>query len=124
KSFTAWNPATNELYSVGYTAGIPSSHLLSRFPFDITGTDTGLAGFLRQVKGAELRLEHDGRRLEGTLVAVQPSERTVAPQTTGPDARLTVLLRDGALQTVWLSDVRSVEFVDQQLREQLRSYLE
>ena len=30
KSFTAWNPDNGSLYSVGYTAGIPSSHMLSR----------------------------------------------------------------------------------------------
>jgi hypothetical protein len=124
KSFTAWNPDTNELYSVGYTAGIPSSHLLSRFPFDITHAETGLSGFLQQVKGAEVRLEHEGGNLEGKLLAVQGADRTTAPQTSSSDYRLTVLRREGSLRTVWLSDVRSVEFVDPQLREQLRSYLE
>jgi len=123
KSFTAWNPDTNELYSVGYTAGIPSSHVLSRFPFNMTGPDTGLGGFLLQVKGADVRLDHQGRTLEGTLVTVQQMDHATAPQTSSADHRLTVLLRDGALQSVWLSDVRSVELVDPQLREQLRSYL-
>ena len=123
KSFTAWNPDTNELYSVGYTAGIPSSHLLSRFPFSVTGPDTGLGGFLLQVKGAEVKLDV-GRTLEGRLVAVQQMDRTTAPQTSSTDHRLTVLLRDGSLQSAWLSEVRSVELVDPQLREQLRSYLE
>src|SRR5262250_1023171 len=56
KSFTAWNPDTGALYSVGYTTGIPSSHMLSRFPFDISGPDTGLGGFLVQVKGADIKL--------------------------------------------------------------------
>ncbi|HET9220324.1 MAG TPA: hypothetical protein VFR18_25315 [Terriglobia bacterium] len=124
KSFTAWNPDTGSLYSVGYTAGIPSSHMLSRFPFDISGPDTGLGGFLIQVKGADLKLDHSGRDLQGKLVAVQATDRATAPQTTSSDHRLTVLLRDGSLQTVWLSDVRSIEFVDPQLRDQLRSYLE
>src|SRR6185295_20160992 len=36
KSFTAWNPTTGDLYSVGYTTGIPSSYMLGRFPFNIT----------------------------------------------------------------------------------------
>jgi hypothetical protein len=124
KSFTAWNPDTGSLYSVGYTAGIPTSHMLSRFPFDISGADTGLGGFLIQVKGADLKLDHSGRDLQGKLVAVQQMDRATAPQTTSSDYRLTVLLRDGSLQTVWLSDVRSIEFVDPQLRDQLRSYLE
>jgi len=124
KSFTAWNPDTGSLYSVGYTAGIPSSHMLSRFPFDLSGADTGLGGFLIQVKGAEVKLDHSGKDLQGKLVAVQQTDHATAPQTVSSDYRLTVLLRDGSLQSVWLSDVRSVEFVDPQLRDQLRSYLE
>ena len=79
KSFSAWNPDTGALYSVGYTAGIPSSHMLSRFPFDISGTDTGLGGFLIQVKGADLKLDHNGKTLEGKLVTVQQAARATAP---------------------------------------------
>ena len=74
KSFTAWNPDTGSLYSVGYTAGIPSSHMLSRFPFDISGPDTGLGGFLIQVKGADIKLDHSGKDLLGKLVAVQQTD--------------------------------------------------
>jgi len=124
KSFSAWNPDTGALYSVGYTAGIPSTHLLSRYPFDVTNAETGLGAFLTQVKGAEVRLDHSGRNVEGKLLAVQPSERVTAPQTSSNDFRLTLLLKDASLQTLWLSDVRSVEFVDPQLRDQLKSYLE
>ncbi len=47
-----------------------------------------------------------------------------APQTTSHDYRLTLLLKDASLQTLWLGDVRSLEFVDPQLRDQLKSYLE
>src|SRR5688500_5321811 len=124
KSFSAWNPESGALYSVGYTAGIPSSHLLSRYPFDLTGADAGLGAFLTQVKGAEIRLDQGGRDVAGKLVAVQSEARVTAPQTSAPDYRLTVLLPNSSLQTVWLSDVRAVEFVDAQLKEQLRSYLE
>jgi hypothetical protein len=124
KSFTAWNPDTGNLYSVGYTAGIPSSHMLSRFPFDITSPETGLGAFLVQVKGADIKLDHSGKDLQGKLVAVQQTDHATVPQTPSTDYRLTVLVRDGSLQSVWLSDVRSIEFVDPQLREQLRSYLE
>jgi len=124
KSFTAWNPTSNALYSVGYTTGIPSSHTLSRFPFDITNPETSLGGFLVQVKGAEVKLDNNGKDVQGKLVAVQHTEHAVAPQTTAADYRITVMMRDGALQTMWLSDVRSVEFVDPQLRDQLRSYLD
>jgi hypothetical protein len=124
KSFSAWNPETGALYSVGYTAGIPSTHLLSRYPFDITNPATGLGTFLIQVKGADVRLDQNGRSVEGKLLAVQQTDRATAPQTMSSDYRITLLLKDSSLQTMWLSDVRTVEFVDPQLREQLKSYLE
>jgi hypothetical protein len=124
KSFTAWNPDTNGLYSVGYTAGIPSNHMLRRFPFDVAGADVGLSGFLTQVKGADVRLAMAANAVQGKLMAVQQAERVVTQQTASRDHRLTILLRSGSLQTVWLSDVRTIEFADAQLREQLRSYLD
>jgi hypothetical protein len=124
KSFTAWNPDSGALYSVGYTTGIPSSRTLSRFPFDISAPQTGLGGFLVQMKGADLRLDHNGKDVQGKLVAVQETDRVTAPQTSTKDYRLTVLLRDGSMQAMWLSDVRAVEFVDPQLRDQLRTYLD
>jgi hypothetical protein len=123
KSFTAWNPTTNALYSVGYTTGIPSSHMLGRFPFDISNPNIGLGGFLMQVKGASVRLVLE-KTLEGKLVAVQEAQHVITQQTTSDDYRLTVLLQDGSLQTVWLSEVRSVEFPDPALRDQLRAYLD
>jgi hypothetical protein len=98
--------------------------LLSRYPFNLTGSDMGLGAFLTQVKGAEIRLDQGGRTLAGKLVAVQAEARVTAPQTSAADYRLTVMTRDASLQTVWLSDVRTVEFEDAQLKEQLRSYLE
>jgi hypothetical protein len=124
KSFTAWNPTTGTLYSTGYTTGIPSSRALSRFPFDLTNAETGLGAFLVQVKGAEVRLDNNGKDIQGKLVTVQQAEHATAPQTSVSDYRLTILMKDNSLQSAWLSDVRSVEFIDPQLREQLRSYLD
>ena len=124
KSFSAWNPDDGALYSVGYTAGIPSSYMLGRFPFDLAGADTGLGGFLTQVKGAAIRLSMGATTIQGALAAVQKADRVITQQTSASDYRLTVLLGAGSLQTVWLSDVRSIEFVDTQLRDQLKAYLD
>src|SRR5436190_14475579 len=81
KSFTAWNPTTGDLYSVGYTTGIPSSYMLGRFPFDITDENVGLGGFLTQVKGAAVRLDVGAKPLEGKLVAVQKTDHVMLQQT-------------------------------------------
>lgn len=124
KSFTAWNPTTGALYSTGYTTGIPSSHALSRFPFDLSNAATGLGAFLVQVKGAEVKLDNNGKDVQGKLLTVQQTDHATAPQTSSSDYRITILMKDSSLQSMWLSDVRSVEFTDPQLREQLRSYLD
>ncbi len=50
KSFTAWNPTTGSLYSVGYTTGIPSNHMLSRFSFDMSSRNIGLGEFLARAR--------------------------------------------------------------------------
>ena len=80
--------------------------MLARYPFNISDANTGLGGFLLQVKGADVRLEQGGRHLEGKLVAVQASQRVTAPQTASADYRLTLLLRDNSLQTIESTSVR------------------
>ena len=123
KTFTAWNPNNSVLYPVGYTTGIAAGHLLERFPFDLRAAGNGLAAFLRQIKGARLRLDVGARTLSGQLIAIVEEDRAVQAQTVVKDHRLTVL-SGGSIQSVWLSDVRSLEFEDPDLANQLRSYLE
>ena len=124
KSFTAWNPDSSTLYAVGYTTGIPAMHSLNRFPFDLVGRKSGLAGFLEQVQGADLRLKTAAGNVSGRLVSVNEEERAARGQAAAKEYRLTLLLGQGNVRSLWLSDVRSLEFQDTQLREQLRSYLQ
>jgi hypothetical protein len=123
KSFTAWNPDTSMLYTVGYTAGIATDHLLQRFPFDLRRNEGGVPAFLKQVKGARLSLDLGNRRISGQLIAIVEQDRAVQPQTLVKDHRLTVLA-GGSVQTVWLSDVQSFELEEPDLSSQLSSYLE
>jgi hypothetical protein len=124
KSFTAWNPDNGSLYSVGYTTGIPSSHMLGRYPFDLTGEDVGLGKFLTQVKGAKIRIDVGSKPLEGKLLGAQKTDHVLQQQTSTSDYRLTVLLADGSIETAWLSEARKVEFPDPVLRNQLQQYLD
>src|SRR5215831_17909034 len=75
KSFTAWNPDSSTLYAVGYTTGIPALHSLSKYPFDLIGRKSGLAGFLDQVQGADLKLKTKRGTISGRLVAINEEER-------------------------------------------------
>ncbi|MFQ5741710.1 MAG: carboxypeptidase regulatory-like domain-containing protein [Acidobacteriota bacterium] len=123
KSFTAWNPESGELYSLGYTAGIPTAHLLQRYPFDLLNPRAGLAQFLSQIKGARLALQVAGRTVEGKLLAVNPRKRTVKEQVQMDDYRISLLEAAGSVKTVWLSELASLSLADLQLRRQLDSYL-
>jgi hypothetical protein len=123
KTFTAWNPATSALYQIGYTTGTGSDHLLARFPFDLRSGGNGLAKFLQQITGARVKLDLQPRSVSGELLAIVDEDRAVQPQTVVKDHRLTIL-NGGSIQTVWLSDVRSLELEDANLANQLRSYLQ
>ena len=75
KTFTAWNPDTSALYPVGYTTGVAADHLLERFPFDLREGGAGLGSFLRQIKGARLKLDLGARTISGQLVAIIEEDR-------------------------------------------------
>jgi hypothetical protein len=123
KTFTAWNPATSALYQIGYSTGTGSERLLSRFPFDLRSNGNGLAAFLRQITGARLKLDLSGRSVSGQLLAIVQEDRAVQQATVIKDHRLTVI-SGGSIQTLWLSDTRSIELEDPDLASQLRAYLE
>lgn len=124
KTFTAWNPQSGQLYSLGYTTGIPTAQLLGRFPFDLRDPGTGMATFLTQVKGAPISLEVGGSSLSGKLLAVNPAKRAAGPDTLVDDFQLSVLQESGSVRTVWLSQLGSLRMEDAQLQSQLQSYLE
>lgn len=122
KSFTAWNSASGALLPVGYSAAIPLEHFLQRFPYDLGGP--GLAAFLRQVQGVELRIGSGSSALTGRLMAIEPENRATAPQTVIQDHRLTLLEPDGGLRQIWLSDAGAVTLTDPREADRLREYLE
>ena len=124
KSFTAWNPESGSLYSLGYTSGIPVAQLLRRFPFDLNDEGGGLAHFLAQIRGASVRLSLGSTEMFGKVFSLSQKQHAVDRQTLVLDHRLSILQKDGKVQTVWLSDVRSLELEDKELSEQLRTYLE
>jgi len=71
-----------------------------------------------------LRMKTREGTVSGRLVSIHEEERPVRGQSPAKDDRLTVLLGAGNVRAFWLSDIRSLEFQDPQLKEQLRSYLQ
>ena len=123
KTFTAWNPDSGKLYSVGYTTGLPMTHILRRFPFHLSSSDGGLAHFLSQVQGTDLQLKVGSRTIAGKLVTLSREQHAVDRQTLVTDHLLSVLQPEGAIQTVWLAEVSSVQLADPELNRQLEAYL-
>ena len=123
KTFSAWNPASGRLYSVGYTTGIPTSQILSRFPFSLSNSEGGLAHFLSQVQGADLQLELGSRAVSGKLITINREQNAVDQQTLVTDHLLSIFQPGGTVQRVWLSDVNSLRLVDPELNDQLEAYL-
>ncbi len=123
KTFTAWNPESGRLYSLGYTTGVPVDQILGRYPFDLRSSG-GLAGFLKQVAGAPILLDLGPRNtLQGRLLSISPGKRA-AGETLVDDHRLSLIQEtSGELRSVWLSEVRSLKFEDSQLERQMQSYL-
>jgi hypothetical protein len=83
KSFTAWNPNTNALYS----SATPREYLqpyAGPVPFDISNPGIGLGGFLTQVRRRDST--GPGEKLEGKLwlpeaervITQQPQAQTIA----------------------------------------------
>ena len=123
KTFSAWNPTTGQLYPVGYTSDIPTAQILRRFPFNLEG-GTGLAQFLQQIQGARVRLTAGSSQVVGKLLSVSQEQHAVDQQTLLVDHRLSVVQLDSKVETLWLSELNSMELEDPELRDQLQRYLD
>ncbi|HSR50322.1 MAG TPA: hypothetical protein VLV83_05800 [Acidobacteriota bacterium] len=124
KTFTAWNPSDGSLYALGYTTGIPAQQILGRYPFELRDPGMGLAGFLEQVKGAEVRVSSAALNdATGKLLAVNLGQRAVG-DTVVDDFQISILKDSGEIVTDWLSNVRSLRMAEDSLQRQLAGYLE
>lgn len=123
KTFSAWNPQSGDLYPVGYTTGIPLEESLRRFPFTLSNSSGGLAHFLAQIQGARLEVQAGTRTLQGKLAAIHQQQHAVEPETLVNDHVLSILVDQGSLQTVWLSEASSLRLLNPELNRQLETYL-
>lgn len=123
KTFTAWNPDDGSLYSLGYTAGIPADQILGKYPFNLRNPNASLAEFLGQVKGAPVDVRIGNRSVQGKLLSVHQQKKAVG-DTLVDDARISILEDSGPVQTFWLSEISSIAMADEQLQQQLQSYLQ
>ncbi len=119
KSLTIIDRRGGKVSAVNYDASESSERLLAQFPFKLaSGADIGV--LLDQLKGAQVRLTAGANTIEGAVVGtckIQLDEHREATQAS-------LLLSNGELKNVLLSDVGSVKLLDPNLQQDLRRYLE
>jgi len=102
---------------VTYPSRDPLARLLGSFAIDLSG-DPSMAGLLRQLRGAAVRVTLPGdRTLRGAVIALEQR-----PQASGDTVYQEVVLTlatDDGLQTVALRDVRSLSLVSEHLQQEL-----
>lgn len=119
KSLTVIDRGGGKVSAVNYDASESSERLLARFPFQLApGADIGM--LLDQLKGAQVRLTAGTNTVEGAVIGTRKIQLDEHREVT----QATLLLANGELKNVLLSDVGSVKLLDPNLQEDLRRYLE
>ena len=119
KSLTVIGRGGGRVSAISYDASETSERLLSRFPFKLpSGADIGV--LLDQLKGAQVRITAGANPIKGAVVGT----RKVRLDENREATQATLLLSNGELKNVLLSDVGSVKLLDANLQKDLRRYLE
>ncbi len=109
---------------VTYDNREPIARSLAALRVDLAG-DVSFAALLEQLRGEQVELRVDGAKINpvpGKIVGVETSIERIENTTTQHHSLL--LLGDGGLQSIALSDVRLVRFVDKELDADFQRGLE
>ena len=119
KSLTITDRSGGKISGVRYDASEPLEERLKNFPFAV-GTDSTLAVFLDQMKGARIELKLGNETVAGVIA----SARVLKGGDKSADHETITLLTDaGELRTFDLAAASSVKFSDTKLQGLLKDYL-
>jgi hypothetical protein len=119
KSLTVTDRNGGKVSSVRYDASEPLEKRLENFPFAL-GSQSTLAAFLDQMKGARLELKLGSESIAGTILA----SRVVKSSDRDPERQTVSLFDDaGEIRTFDLAAAASLRFSDPKLQTQLKDYL-
>jgi hypothetical protein len=117
KSLTITDRSGGKISGVRYDASEPLEERLKNFPFAV-GTDSTLAVFLDQMKGARVELKFGAETFAGVVL----SSRVIKEKDTEHET-VTLLTDAGELRTFDLAAASSVKFTDAKLQTLLKDYL-
>ncbi len=119
KSLTVTDRDGGKVSSVRYDASEPLEKRLENFPFS-TGTESTLAAFLDQMKGARIELKLGTETVAGAILGarvVKGGERDAERQT------VALFGDNGDIRSFDLAAASSIRFADPKLQGQLKDYL-
>jgi len=124
KSLTVLDLGGGRVSAIGYDSKAPSTRLLSEFGFELPA-DGALVAMLQRFRGAELEVELVGKKLVGSLAGVEmravPGGSGAAPLQV---PRVSLLVDEGRLVSFDASEIQSARFLDADLRQDVRRYLD
>ncbi len=121
KSLTTLDLGGGHVSSISYESTKPVEKQLEDIAIRLPD-ENAITGLLTQLKGARVSAEIPGKRIEGTVTGIETVTRREG------DAVLTsqrlALLVDGALQSYDLLEIKSLAFLDENVRKDLQHLLD
>ena len=121
KSLVLQDTGGGRVSTIVYPSQDPIAKTLKSFQIDIT-SNPSLAELLNQLRGAKVRVAAADQKLSGTILGVEKKPK--ATEKGHIDVwQLNLLTDTGAIRTIMMEDVSSIELQDAQLQEELTKAL-
>jgi hypothetical protein len=121
KSLVLQDTGGGRVSTIVYPSQDPIAKTLKSFQIDITANPS-LAELLNQLRGAKVRVAAADQKLSGTILGVEKKPK--ATEKGHIDVwQLNLLTDGGAIRTIMMEDVSSIELQDAQLQEELTKAL-
>jgi hypothetical protein len=121
KSLTTLDLTSGVISSISYEAKAPVERRLAEVGISVPDSNA-LTGLIAQLKGAPVAAERASGRVQGVIVGVETTERREG-QVVSKLNQL-VLLVNGALMAIELSELRQLELLDEDLRRDVQHVLD
>ncbi len=126
KTLTAIDGGGGRVSTIGYDSQAPAGRLLADFGFALP-PEGALVALLRLFRGAQVEVVLAARTLVGSVVGVESREvagRAESGGAVAEVARVTLLGHDGSAQSFDAVEIQSLRFLDQDLADDVKRYLE
>ncbi len=123
KSFYAVDLGGGRIANISYDSAAPLEKQLEEILLRVPA-DQSLTGLLTRLQGARIRLQLPGETIEGQVLGLEEEKRQTEGGTTITMKYVTLLLADGSIRAILLTDVRGFSILDDALRADVKRYLD